>query len=170
MTTPATSITAQLGARWAALDSRQQRLVQGGGALLVVVLFAALVWLPLERTHKQLAARLPALQTQHAAMQRDAEEVKRLRSLPATLTTPGSAARAPDSNALRTLFPGAEVTALGSGRYRIVLADGRFGAWLDGVRALNGQLVVAELTATRDPANAAKLRIEATLQPAKAGA
>ena len=170
MTSPATSLTGQLGARWAALDGRQQRLVQVGGALLAVVLLVVFVWLPLERTHRQLAARLPALQAQHAAMQRDADEVKRLRSLPATLAPSGGTTRAPDANALRTLFPGADVTALGSGRYRVQLADGRFGAWLDGVRALNGQLVVAELNATRDPANAAKLRIEAVLQPAKAGA
>lgn len=155
-------------ARWAALNTRQQRMVIGGSAVLALALLFALVWLPLQRAERRLAERLPTLQAQHAAMQRDAEEVKRLRSLPATLTASGNAgARLPDANALRTLFPGAEVTALGSGRYRVVLADGRFGRWLDGVRGLNGQLVIAELNVVRTTGEA--LRIEAVLQPPKAG-
>lgn len=168
MSTALAGATTPLAARWAALNTRQQRMVIGGSALLAIALFFALVWLPLQRAERRLAERLPTLQAQHAAMQRDAEEVKRLRSLPATLTSPGNAgARAPDANALRTLFSGAEVTALGSGRYRIVVADGRFGRWLDGVRGLNGQLVIAELNVVRTTGDA--LRVEAVLQPGKAG-
>lgn len=170
MSAATSKMTAPLAARWAALNTRQQRLALGGGALLGIALFIALVWLPLERAQRRLLERLPAVHAQHAALQRDAEEVKRLRSLPATLATSGSsAARLPDVNGLRTLFPGAEVTALGSSRYRVSLADGRFGRWLDGVRGLNGQLVIAELTVSRAAPGSDALRIEAVLQPAKAG-
>lgn len=155
-------------ARWSALNPRQQRLAAGGGVLLAIALFSALVWLPLHRAQSRLIERLPTLQAQHAAMLRDAEEVKRLRSLPATLATSASTAtRTPDANALRTVFSGAEVTALGNGRYRVLVTDGRFGRWLDGVRELNGRLVVAELNVVRGTGDA--LRIEAILQPVKAG-
>jgi general secretion pathway protein M len=160
------TLAAPLRTRWTALAPRQQRLVLWGGLLLAVVLFVALVWLPLERAQRSLTARLPELRAQYVALQRDAEEVKRLKGLPpaAAPNTPG---RVPDINQLRTVFAGAEVVALGSGRYRVMLPDGRFGRWLDGVRALNGQLVVAEFNARRE---GAALRIEAVLQPPKAGA
>ncbi len=151
---------APLTARWSALNDRQRGIAMWSGVALLALLFIALVWLPLDRAQRSLNDRLPMLRAQHAALQRDAEEVRRLKTLPAPSTT--AAGRQPDANSLRTVFAGAEVTAIGSGRYRIVMADGRFARWLDSVRALNGQLVVAELSARRD---GDKLRIEAVLLP-----
>ena len=155
---------APLTARWAALNDRQRGLAIWGGAAMLVALFIALVWLPLNRAQRSLNERLPTLRAQHDALERDAEEVRRLKALPAASTTVTS--RQLDANGLRAAFVGADVTAIGSGRYRIVMTDGRFARWLDSMRALNGQLVVAELSARRD---GEKLRIEAVLAPAKAG-
>lgn len=156
--------TAPMVARWSALNDRQRRLAGIGSAALLLGLFVAFVWLPLDRAQRSLSDRLPALRAQHAILQRDAEDVRRLKALSPTATAAPN--RQPDANSLRTVFAGADVTAIGSGRYRVVLADGRFARWLDALRALNGQLVVAELSARRD---GDKLRIEAVLAPPKAG-
>jgi type II secretory pathway component PulM len=158
------AITAPLRTRWAALTAQQQRLILWAGALLALALFVAFVWLPLNRAKVSIAQRLPALHAQHAALQRDAEDVKRLKSLPPAAAS--AQGRVLDINQLRAVFTGADVAALGSGRYRVMVPDGRFGRWLDGVRALNGQLVVAELAVRRE---GSALRIEAVLQPPKAG-
>jgi len=150
-----------LRARWAALPARQQQLALVIGALVALVLIITLVWLPLERSRTAALQRLPMLQAELQRVQQNAEEVKRLKGLPPSQ----SSTRAPDLNNLRNIFPGADISALDGGRWRVTLADARFSRWLDGVRALNGQLVIADINVSR---TGDKLRLEAVLRPAGA--
>lgn len=154
------SVLNTLQARWAALPSRQQQLAVVISALVALVLIITLVWLPLERSRTALQQRIPVMQAELQRVQQDADEVKRLKGLPPSQ----AATRALDVNTLRNLFPGADISALDGGRWRVTQADARFSRWLDGVRSLNGQFTIADINASR---SGDKLKLEAVLQPAR---
>jgi len=70
---------------WRARPERERSLLGAGALVVGVMLYVALVWLPLERTRVRLAADLPALRASIAALERDAAEVKRLRAIPSAI-------------------------------------------------------------------------------------
>lgn len=137
---------------------RSNLVVWGAVALFLILMFA--VWLPLQQRHAAIEGRLPALEASRITMLAQAEDVKRLRALPPT----AGSQKQVDLGSLKNSFAGAEVTALGNGRYRVVMNEGRFGAWLAGLRSLNGALVIGELKVERLPGAGERVKIEASLQ------
>lgn len=152
---------APLGARWAALEPRQRWVIAAGGAILLLGFLVAYVWLPLERDRAALKKRLPELRTQLAGMERDAEEVKRIRTLPAALAS--STPRALDATQLRSNFTGSQITALDAGRFRIVVADTSYAQWMDELRRLGAAAVVEEAAFTST--GAGKVGVDAIIAP-----
>ena len=105
------------------------------GALLVV----ALVWLPLERARTRLAADLPRLRAEVAALQRDADEVKRLRALP--VSNPSSASPLASLATNGGGLAGAQLAVLDERRVRVTGADVSFAGlleWLRNAQATHG--------------------------------
>ena len=117
---------------------RSERELRVITAIAAVVAIAALlaVWLPLERSRARLAAELPALRASLEAMQREADEAKRLRAQPPTANTQapiGALASAPPA--------GAQVTALDPKRVRILAGDAAFTTlleWMVAAQASHG--------------------------------
>ena len=107
-----------------------------GGMLAAVAIIAAIAvaWAQAERSRKQLAAELPRLRASIAALERDAQEVARLRALPATSTA--TSARAPLASLATDAggVPGARITVLDERRVRFAGDDVAFGALLEWLR------------------------------------
>lgn len=101
------------------------------GAVVFVALVAAFVWLPLERARARNAAQLPALHASIALLERQAEEAKRLRSMPAIAQTAAPATNAPT-------LPGAQVNTLDARTLALAGADVSFGALLEWIAAMQG--------------------------------
>lgn len=128
---------------WGRRSPGERTAIAWGGGLLVVVVLATLAWLPLERARTRLANELPALRASVAALERDAQEVQRLRAMP-----PVAAAAAAPLSALATgtTLQGATVTVLDARRVRVSGADVGFTAlldWLRGAQASHGLRVEA---------------------------
>jgi len=114
---------------WRARSARERRVLAWGGSLAALLLFVALAWLPLARTHARLEREMPAARASLEALQRQADEVRRLRTLPAVGATPASQGGTPP-------LAGAQVTTPAPGRLRIVAPDVAFNALLDWVTAV----------------------------------
>ena len=120
----------------AAWDKRTAGERRTYGALAVFIAIALLVtfaWLPLERERARWTRELPALRGSVAAMEREAQEVRRLRALPpapARANTP-LASLATNAGGL----PGAQITVLDERRVRVAGPDVGFSALLDWMRA-----------------------------------
>jgi len=71
-----------LAATWSRRSPNERRVLAAGALLVAAVLVLTLAWLPLERARTRLANDLPRLRAATAALQRDADEVKRLRAMP----------------------------------------------------------------------------------------
>jgi len=71
---------------WRARPERERRAILAGAAAVAAVLVFALVWLPLQRSRARLEAELPQLRASIAALKREADEVKRLKAVPPTVT------------------------------------------------------------------------------------
>jgi general secretion pathway protein M len=147
---------APLLTRWHTLQPRQRIVVASGAVILGLALLIAFVWLPLERYRASLQKRAPELRASLAAMERDAEEVKRMRALPAALNAP--APRALDAAQLRSSFSGAQVTPLDANRFRVQIADTSYAQWIGELQRLGAAAVVDEVNLAM-PANAAKGRV-----------
>lgn len=161
MKLPALPAFAALRQQWASLDERNRGIFILLACFAMSFILAFAVYMPLERNRTRTADRISGLEAARLVMLAQAEDVKRLRAQPPTQAT----AKLADQNSLRTTFAGAEVTAIGAGRYRVLINDGRFGSWLASLRTLNGALVVGELSVTRLPGPGERVRIEAVLQP-----
>jgi len=117
----------------------RERTVLGSIALAVgAVLLYTFAWLPLERARVRLAAEVPRLRASVAALEREAEAVARLKSMP-----PRAPSSAPVSalSATAMQLPGAQVAALDDRRVRVTGADVGFTAlldWLAAARASHG--------------------------------
>ena len=127
---------------WNARSDRERRVATIAVALLALLLVATLVWLPLERSRTRLAAELPRLRASIAGLQRDADEVKRLRALPAATPVASAplASLATNSGGL----PGAQMAVIDAKRVRLTGADVGFGAlleWLRNAQATHGMRV-----------------------------
>jgi type II secretory pathway component PulM len=118
---------------WHARPAREQRMLAIGGAIAAVLLFVALVWLPLARAHARLEQQLPQLRQSIAALERQAQEVQRLRAIPAANASSAAGTTPP--------LAGAQVSTPAPGRLRVVANDIAFTAlvdWLTAVQAAQG--------------------------------
>jgi len=114
------------------MSPRERSIVGAGAAVAGVMLVVALVWLPLERVRVRLAHELPVLRASVEALQRDAEEVKRVRALPATMPgNPPPLAGVIASNAWGRELPGVQLSVPDDKHVRLVGDDIAFGALLD---------------------------------------
>jgi type II secretory pathway component PulM len=127
---------------WHARNRRERRVLGTAGALAALALVVALVWLPLERSRSRLAGELPRLRASIAALERDAEEVRRLRAAPAVAPAAGTplATLATNGGGLA----GATMQVLDERRVRLAGADVSFAAlleWLRNAQATHGMRV-----------------------------
>ena len=114
------------------MSPRERSIVGAGAAVAGAMLVVALVWLPLERVRVRLAHELPLLRASVEALQRDAEEVKRVRALPATMPgNPPPLAGVIASNAWGRELPGVQLSVPDDKHVRLVGDDIAFGALLD---------------------------------------
>jgi general secretion pathway protein M len=156
--------------RWSALGQRERIIVGVGAGLLVAALLFAYAWLPIQRARNDLTARVPELRARLAVMKRDAGEIARLRSLPAT--SPGAAQQL-DAQALRATFSGNQVivTALDGRRFKLAIAETSYGTWIDELNRLgaasSAHVEEAAITALPQPG---RVKIEAILSPSPSGA
>jgi type II secretory pathway component PulM len=123
---------------WAERSAKERRIIIVAGALIAALLLVTFVWLPVERSRARLAVELPQLRASIAALQRDADEVKRLRSMPlvgasSTGSLPSLAAASP--------LPGAQLAVVDDKHLRLTAADVSFSGlveWLTVVQASHG--------------------------------
>ena len=118
---------------WTRRSAGEQRIALGLGAAVAVLLLVVFAWLPLERERARWRAELPALRGSLAQMERQAQEVKRLRSQPAAPA--GTAAPLASLATNAGGLPGAQVTVMDERRVRVTGADVSFTALLEWLRA-----------------------------------
>ena len=133
-------------------------------AILLVLAALVLVWLRAERTRERLAVELPALRASIAALERDADEVRRLRAMPAPSAVPASAGS--PLAALATNgggVPGAQIVVIDERRVRLTGGDIAFATlleWLGNARVTHGMRVEAARLESLSPG---RVRAELTL-------
>ena len=123
------------------LPRERRAILLGIGILVLLLLVVGVV--QAERSRTQLAAELPSLRASVAALERDAEEVKRLRALPArAAAAPGSPLASLATNAGGVA--GAQIVVLDDRRVRLTGGDVAFTAlleWIEAARASHGMRV-----------------------------
>jgi general secretion pathway protein M len=117
---------------WNARSQRDRLFLKLAAGIAGVALVITFVAIPIERSRTRLARELPELRASIAALQRDADEAKRLRSLPAA---------APSTSAPLVLLAtnagglaGAQIAVLDAHRVRVTGGDIAFGALLEWLR------------------------------------
>lgn len=129
------------GPWWESRSARERRVIVSLAVLAgLVILFT--LGLQAERTRERLAGQLPQLRASLAALERDAQEVKRLRAMPA----PAPASATPLASLATNAggVPGAQVSVIDERRVRLSGADLSFAAlleWLGNARATHGMRV-----------------------------
>lgn len=148
---------------WGERGERERTILAAGAGVLGALLLVALVWLPLERARARLEHELPELRASVAALQSQAEEVRRLRAMPAV----GNDAPAPLAAlgaSAATGLPGTRLVVLDDRHVRVSGSDVGFGPlleWLAGAQATHGLHVeTARIDAL--PATG-RVRVELTL-------
>ena len=141
---------------WRARPERERSFLAAGALVAGVMLYVALVWLPLERMRVRLAADLPALRASIAALERDAAEVKRLRMTPSAIPrNPMPLASLMSVNAWAKQLPGVQVTVPDERHVRLAGDDMAFAAlldWLVTAQAAHGLRVEsAKIESLREP-------------------
>ena len=117
---------------WRARPERERSFLAAGALVAGVMLYVALVWLPLERMRGRLEADLPALRASIAALERDAAEVKRLRATPSSIPQNRMPlASLMGANAWARQLPGVQVTVPDDRHVKITGDDIAFTALLD---------------------------------------
>jgi general secretion pathway protein M len=158
---PNLSLPAAWAQRWSILSARQRNVIVAGAVILSVALLFAYVWLPIQQSRSDNAARLPELRARLTEMQRQAEELQRVRAV----APAGASLRPLDAQALRAAFSGSQVvvTALDRQRFRLAVADTGYAIWIDELNRLHAQSAVrveeAALSALAQPG---RIRVEAT--------
>lgn len=155
-----------VAALWHSRSPRERSVVTAGLTVLAMMLVVALVWLPLERARVRLAAELPHLRASLVALQRDADEVKRLRALPATIpANPAPLAPLIAANAWARDLPGVQLSVPDERHVKLSGADVSFTAlldWLATAQAAHGLRVeAARIEALPTPG---RVRAELTLE------
>ena len=127
---------------WSSRPERERKALAAGVALVGCVLFIAFVLLPLERSRERLAQELPRLRESLTSLQRDADEVRRLRALPAAAGGASSPLASLASNAGG--LAGASISVIDDKRVQVTGNDVAFGAlleWLGSAQATHGMRV-----------------------------
>ena len=155
-----------LAALWYSRSARERSVVLAGATVLVIMLAVALVWLPLDRARARLAAELPQLRASVLALQRDADEVKRLRALPAAIpANPAPLAPLMAANTWARDLPGVQLSVPDERHVKLSGADLSFTAlldWLATAQAAHGLRVeTARIDALPAPG---RVRAELTLE------
>jgi general secretion pathway protein M len=125
---------------WNSRSRAERRSLALLAAAVAAILVFALVWLPLERARARLAVEVPRLRASIEALQRDADEVRRLRAMPAA----GSGAAASPLATLATNgggLAGSQMVVLDARRVRLTGADVSFAGlleWLRNAQATHG--------------------------------
>jgi len=114
---------------WRNRPSHERRVLAVAAGLVAALLFVGLVWLPVARTHARLEQELPALRASLETLSQQAQEVQRLRAVPAAQASGGAA-----TGSLPTLA-GAQVSIPAPGRVRLAASDVAFSALLDWLAA-----------------------------------
>jgi general secretion pathway protein M len=113
---------------WDSRSARERRTLLTSGVVLAILLVFALVWLPLERTRTRLTQAMPQVRASIEQLKRDADEVKRLKSIAPTVTgTPPSLVTLATQNALT----GAQVSVPDDKHVHVVANDVGFTRLLD---------------------------------------
>ena len=154
-----------LATLWHSRSARERSVIAAGLTVLAVMLAVALVWLPLERARTRLAAELPQLRATVLALQRDADEVKRLRALPATIpANPSPLAPLIAANTWARDLPGVQLSVPDERHVKLIGSDVSFTAlldWLATAQAAHGLRVeTARIDALPAPG---RVRAELTL-------
>jgi type II secretory pathway component PulM len=115
------------------LDARTRTIAIVGLAVLAIALVFAYAWLPAARGRTALAERVPALNAKLATMRLQAEEIKRLNTLPAlaanTTRTPTTRA---DKSALEATFANsARATPADGNSFQVTIPAIVYTAWID---------------------------------------
>ena len=147
------------------MSPRERSMLSAGGVVVGVMLVVAFVWLPLERLRVRLAHELPLLRASVESLQRDAEEVKRVRALPATMPgNPPPLAGVIAANSWGRELPGVQLSVPDDKHVKLVGEDVSFGAlldWITTAQAAHGLRVEsARIEAT---GMAGRVRAELTL-------
>ena len=120
---------------WQLRTASERRTLAVVGVVAVLALLAAFVWLPLERARARLDAELPRLRASIDALERDANEVKRLRAMP-----PAAAQSVQRTSPLASLatngggVAGAQITVIDERRARLAGDDVSFASILEWIR------------------------------------
>ncbi len=123
---------------WDQRSSRERAVLGWIVAIAVIALLVAFVWLPLERQRARLVEEMPRLRDSVAALEREADNVRKLKAMPVragTATPVAALAGAPPTLA------GAQVAPLDDRRIRVTGADVGFAAlidWIGSVQASHG--------------------------------
>ncbi len=125
---------------WEQRTPRERAVLAAGAGALALLLVLALVWLPLERARTRLARELPVLRASVATLQRQADEVQRLRALPAVAgESAGPLATLAAGGA--SGLPGAQLAVLDGRHVRVAGSDVGFAPlleWLASAQAAHG--------------------------------
>lgn len=113
---------------WRNRPSHERRVLGVGAGVVAALLFVGLVWLPVARTHARLEQELPALRASLETLSRQAQEVQRLRAVPAAQASGAAAGSLPT-------LAGAQVSIPAPGRVRLAAGDVAFSALLDWLAA-----------------------------------
>jgi general secretion pathway protein M len=154
----------RLAQAWNERSDNERRVLMVLGAIVAVALLVGLVWLPLERTRSRLAAELPKMRASLAALQRDADEVKRLRALPAPAATTQASAPLASVTTFGGGLAGAQMSVIDDRRVRLTGEDVSFSAlleWLRNVQSTFGMRVASARLESRPAAG--RVRAELVL-------
>ena len=124
---------------WQARTESERGILAIIGALAAIAVFAAFAWLPLERARSRLSSDLPVLRSSIETMQRQADEAKRLRAMPAAASL-----QAPVSQLASSPPTGAQVATLDAQRVRLSASDAAFTTlleWIVAAQASHGMRV-----------------------------
>jgi type II secretory pathway component PulM len=120
---------------WQMRPANERRTLSMLGGVVLLVLLLAFAWLPLERSRARLAAELPRLRASIDSLERDANEVRRLRAI-APAPTSSSARTAPLASLATNGggVAGAQITVLDERRARLAGDDVSFSGVLEWIR------------------------------------
>ena len=129
-------MTEALKTFWRDRSERERNVIGAGAFLLALASAYAYAWLPVTRERDRLLASVPQLRDAAQAMERDAEELDRLKA--ATRPAPRDIKAAIEqSAAVSGLRPAiAEVAPLGADRARVVIQSVRGADWFSWVARL----------------------------------
>ena len=124
---------------WQQRSPAERRTLSIGGGVLLLALLYALLWYPLSQERQRLKTSLPQLRATAALMQVQAQEVARLRQLPAQTSTADLRSAIDKATAGNPLGAPLELMPLDAGRMRVSTSAVSFDAWVAWVKALQAE-------------------------------